>query len=95
MTKETAVTTNVPSKAEKAARLAKLGYYPAGKATKCCLCKGSIAPGQFIGKMPASWNPNSARRHAHYSCVDQLREQVRQRAAALGIVVPAGSVAHG
>ena len=85
------MTTAAETKAEKRERLAKLSYTTAGKPTKCCLCKGSIAPGQYVGRMPSSWRPETKLRHAHYSCIDKLRDQVRQRAAALGVVVPAGS----
>jgi hypothetical protein len=91
-----AMTTSLETKAEKRARLSALGYSQATQPTKCCLCGKQIAPGQFVGKMPASWNVSSARRWAHYRCIEQLREEIRAKAAAAGVVVPAaGSVAHG
>lgn len=74
------------SKAEKAARLTALGYFPARGPGRCCLCRKPIADGQFIGKMPSSWKPETKRRHAHDRCVDRLREQIRTKTAALGKV---------
>lgn len=75
-------------KTDKAAELAQRGYFPARGYGRCCLCRQPIHGGQYIGRMPASWMPESKRRHAHHGCVDRLREQVREKAARLGIVVP-------
>lgn len=66
---------------DKRSRMAALGYAPAGKPTRCCLCTGKIAPGQYVGKMPASWDPSNPRRHAHHRCIDKLREHLRAKAA--------------
>ena len=84
------MTTTTEAKSAKAAALAARGYVAAVKPGRCALCDQTIAQGQYIGKMPASWNPNSPRRWAHYKCIDKLREQIREKAARLGIVVPTG-----
>lgn len=78
-----AVTTTAETKDEKRARL---GYVQAERAGKCCLCGRQVAPGQFIGRMPDSWQPALKRRHAHRRCIEQLKDEIRAR---LGIVVPA------
>ena len=91
------MTTNVvETKEEKRRRMAAGSYVSADRAGKSCLRGKQVAPGQYVGRMPSSWRPETKRLHAHYRCIDQLREQVRRKAAALGIVVtPGGSVARG
>lgn len=66
------------TQAEKATRPARRGYLPSRRPGRCCLCDGKIASGQFIGRMPAAWRPETKRRHAHYRYVDGLGEEVRE-----------------
>lgn len=92
----TAMTTSVEAKSEKAARMAALGYVAAVRAGKCCLCGKQVAEGQYIGKMPDSWQVRSRQRWAHRRCRETLKDQIRAKAARLGIVVPAdGGGVHG
>ena len=66
----------------RAERMQRSGYWPAPTPGICCLCRRTIHPNQWIGRMPAAWKPDSRRRHAHWSCIDRLREQIRARAEA-------------
>ncbi len=56
-----------------------LGYIPARQPGLCCLCGKHIGTGQFIRKMPDSWQPALKRRWAHRRCVEVLRENIRAR----------------
>ncbi|MGH3305309.1 MAG: hypothetical protein ACRDOK_27325 [Streptosporangiaceae bacterium] len=67
--------------AEKRAGLLARGYTAAGKPTRCALCSGKVAVGQYIAQMPSSWRPETKLRHAHYGCFERLQEWVRARAA--------------
>jgi hypothetical protein len=63
---EPAMTTSVvETKDEKRARLALLGYVPATRPGKCCLCGKQVGQGQYIGKLPDGWQPKSRPRWAH------------------------------
>ncbi len=63
-------------------RMAARGFFPAAGPGRCCLCRRQIHGGQFIGRMPGSWKPESKRRHAHYKCVDELVARIRAKAEA-------------
>jgi hypothetical protein len=83
-------TTTAPeTKDEKHARMAALGYVPATRPGKCCLCGNGIGQGQFIGKMPDGWQPKSRLRWAHRRCREALKAQITAKAERLGVVVPA------
>jgi hypothetical protein len=84
-------TTSVETREQKRLRMAALGYVPAARPGKCCLCGKGIGEGQYIGKMPDGWQPRSRQRWAHRRCREALREQVRQKAVALGTAASAGS----
>lgn len=90
------MTTSVETKAEKAERLAKLGYLQSERDGRCCLCGKGITIGMYVGKLPDGWQPRSRLRWAHRRCVEQLKEAIRAKAGRLGIVVPPdGGDAHG
>jgi hypothetical protein len=83
------VTPATESKIDKAERMAALGYIPAARPGKCCLCGKGVGQGQYIGKLPDGWQPKSRLRWAHRRCREALLEQVRAKAERLGVVVPA------
>ena len=63
-------------------RMREEGYWPAPTPGHCCLCGRMIHRNQWIRRMPDSWKPESRRRHAHWRCLERLREQIRARAEA-------------
>jgi hypothetical protein len=46
-------------------KLALLGYVPATRPGKCCLCGKQVGQGEYIGKLPDGWQPKSRPRWAH------------------------------
>jgi hypothetical protein len=91
------ITTNlVETQQQKRTRLARLGYVPAARPGKCCLCGKGVSKGQYIGKMPDGWQPASRLRWAHRRCREALKAQITAKAERLGVVVPVGGGdAHG
>jgi hypothetical protein len=85
------MTAGTETKEQKRIRMAQLGYVPATRAGLCALCGKQIAVGQYVGKMPDSWQPTLKRRHSHRCCLEALKAKVRAKAERLGVVVPAGS----
>jgi hypothetical protein len=59
-------------KADKARTLTAAGYWPAPTPGHCGVCRKFIHQGQWIRKLPDSYRPGSARRHAHRACIAML-----------------------
>jgi hypothetical protein len=64
---------------QKAERLRAAGYWNAPTRGTCCLCVKRIERGQWIGKMPDRWSPDSTRRYGHWRCIDDLKAMIRAR----------------